>query len=238
VVFLLLTLIALGYGIYRLTEVVADRDVLPIAQLKLIGERRFTTDEEIRDALVSGSGLRSMMMQNVVEVQHRIGALPWVDAVQVRKSWPDGLTLFITEQQPLAQWDEQRLLNQRGELFSVPEPDLAAPLPLLQGPEGSEQRVLDYYKRFDALLKYHQLALLELSMSNRQAWKLLLAPGIELRLGREDEISRLQRFIDLYQALPVETKEKIAYVDARYDTGMAIGWLSDDDSEEMARTWE
>ncbi|RCU49888.1 cell division protein DivIVA [Corallincola holothuriorum] len=230
-VFFILTLLALGYGIYQLSEAVADREVLPIAQLKIIGERRFTTDQEIRGALESGAGLDSLMMQDVAHVQRRVVELPWVDAVQVRKSWPDGLTLFITEQQPLAQWDEGRLLNQRGELFTVPEPALAEPLPLLQGPDGTEQRVLDYFKRFDSLLAYHQLELLELTMSTRQAWKLLLAPNLELRLGREDEIARLQRFIDLYQALPAEAKNKIAYVDARYDTGMAVGWLTENDTE-------
>ncbi|GAA5218914.1 cell division protein FtsQ/DivIB [Corallincola platygyrae] len=228
-VFFALTLMALVYGVYQLTEAVADREVLPIAQLKVIGDRRFTTDQEIRQVLEEGPGLESLMMQDVAEVQRRIEALPWVDAVQVRKSWPDGLTLFITEQEPLAQWDQQRLLNSRGELFEVPEPALAEPLPLIQGPDGSEARVLDYFQRFDGLLKYHQIELVELSMSQRQAWKLQLGTGLELRLGREDEIARLQRFIDLYRTIPAETKEKMAYVDARYDTGMAVGWLTDEE---------
>lgn len=49
-----------------------------------------------------------------------------------------------------------------------------------------------------------------------------LDKGPVLILGRGDVVARLQRFIDVYPLL--DEHERIAYLDLRYDTGIAVGW--------------
>jgi cell division septal protein FtsQ len=46
--------------------------------------------------------------------------------------------------------------------------------------------------------------------------------GIELKLGREDTLKRVQRFIDLYPSISKHKAEAIEQVDLRYDTGLAV----------------
>ena len=80
------------------------------------------------------------------------------------------------------------------------------------------------------LLATTGLAIGELSLSERFAWQLQLTNGIELNLGRQEFMDRLQRFVDVYPLLSKQDK-LIHYVDLRYDTGFAVGWQEDKESE-------
>jgi cell division protein FtsQ len=62
-----------------------------------------------------------------------------------------------------------------------------------------------------------------LSLSERFAWQVKLHNQVLLKLGRQEYINRLQRYIDVYPLLLQEEKS-VAYVDLRYDTGLAVGW--------------
>lgn len=234
VVFFVLTLVCFVFlGLY-LSKVMSDREHLPISQVQMSGEQRYTSDGEISAALQEGEGLESLLMQDVAEVQARLESLPWVDRVSVRKVWPDALSIHVTEQQPVAVWDEQRVLNQRGELFQVPSLTPVQSLPQLVGPEGKEGEVLSGYRDFEALLAFNGFSIVYAQLSSRKSWQLSLKRGIVIELGREDAINRIQRFIHLYNELTQEQRDKIAYADLRYDTGIAIGW-QEAGSEESKR---
>ena len=52
---------------------------------------------------------------------------------------------------------------------------------------------------------------------------------MKIELGRDDTMKRLQRFIDLYPVLLRQAQtdnKRIGYVDLRYDSGAAVGWLA------------
>ena len=50
-------------------------------------------------------------------------ALPWVASVDLRRLWPDTLSLHLREEVPIAKWGAVELLNQYGELFSPTDTD-------------------------------------------------------------------------------------------------------------------
>lgn len=80
-----------------------------------------------------------------------------------------------------------------------------------------------------ALLATTNMDIAELSLSERFAWQVQLKNGIELNLGRQEFIDRLQRFIDVYPLLTQQEKA-VKYVDLRYDTGVAVGWKAPQDN--------
>ena len=124
----------------------------------------------------------------------------------------------------MARWNSQQLLNAAGQPFMVPDRELAGPLPLLQGPDGSSAKVLDGWRRFNQLLANggHQPVLV--ALTSRHAWLIRLNSGIELRLGTEDSINRIDRFMKVFSSLPAAEQPRVAYADMRYDTGLAMGW--------------
>ena len=79
------------------------------------------------------------------------------------------------------------------------------------------------YGQLDDLLKINGFKLTSLRLSPRHAWQAELANGIKIELGREDKMTRIQRFINVYPTLQ-QSEKPVAKVDLRYDTGFAVGW--------------
>lgn len=185
------------------------------AQVRLVAERRvrgtfFTVDlESVRDSLEK---------------------LPWVREARVERRWPDTLVVSLTEHVPLARWNDNALVNEAGEVF-VAAADTR--LPRLSGPEDSSAEVVAAYRRHHAALAPLGMAIDELRLSPRRAWRLKLDNGMTLALGREQTDARLMRFVALYprlfgaQAAVSADATAVApmtpvTVDLRYPDGFAV----------------
>ena len=62
---------------------------------------------------------RETAAQVIAKAETLIEALPWVARVSVRRTWPDAVSLYITEQVPVARWNSQQLLNAAGQPFAA-----------------------------------------------------------------------------------------------------------------------
>jgi cell division protein FtsQ len=89
------------------------------------------------EAAMRGALTGGFLSVNLDQVQHALDALPWVDRARVRRIWPAGLHVTISEQVAAARWGESGLLNTRGELFVTDVRQMPAELPVLAGPMGT-----------------------------------------------------------------------------------------------------
>ncbi|QDF76713.1 MULTISPECIES: cell division protein FtsQ/DivIB [Shewanella] len=229
-IFLFLVLCGLSLGGWKLHLVLNDADALPIEAVAIKGDRQFTSDAEIRSAL-QDLMQRSFFSADVNQVQQALENLPWVYHASVRREWPAKLKVFLVEQKPVAHWNETDWLNEQGQVFKAPNRDGIGQLPNLVGPEDQALSVLTSYRQVSELLKINGFDLTRLELSPRHAWIAVLENGIELNLGREDKMARVQRFIHVYPTLMKQDKP-VARVDLRYDTGLAVGW---DDAQNESR---
>lgn len=220
--FLLLVLVGLAYAGWKLDIVLNDAEALPIQAVAVKGERRFTSDAEIRTALRDLMA-SSFFSADVNEVQQALEDLPWVYHASVRRDWPAKLKVYLQEQVPVAHWNATAWLNEHGEVFAAPQKPGLESLPWLSGPDERGADVLTAYKQVDELLRINSFHLQKLHLSPRLAWEAELGNGIVLDLGREDKMSRIQRFINVYPEMLKQDKT-VARVDLRYDTGLAVGW--------------
>lgn len=184
------------------------------AQIRLVAERQvrgtfFTVDLE--------------------RVRNSMEKLPWVREARVERRWPDTLVVSLVEQEPLARWNDDALVSTGGEVFVAAADQ---PLPRLSGPEGSSVEVVDAYRRYQAALAPLGMTIDELRLSPRRAWRIHLASGMTLALGRLQTDARLARFVVLYPRLfgPKPAKDGQAavapaaplMVDLRYTDGFAV----------------
>ncbi|MDY6943057.1 MAG: cell division protein FtsQ/DivIB [Pseudomonadota bacterium] len=149
-----------------------------------------------------------------------VESLPWVDQVNVRRRWPDVIRIEIWEHAPVARWGELALLNRRGERFA--EAIDSIDLPLLNGPEGSEKKVLMTYQDCRNLLAERQLQLVELAVDHRGSWRATLAQGVELRMGQGRPQATLSHFLKLGLPAVRDRLNQLAYIDLRYPNGFAV----------------
>jgi len=171
-------------------------------------------------------------------------ALPWVRRASVRRQWPDRLLVTIEEHRALARWNDDagnRFVSVLGEAFNAPgETALAATLPLLLGPEGTEREVARRLKEFAERLSPIGRTPSVVALSPRQAWTIRLAHTGEgasgaakatreellLDLGREQPrssvLSRLERFVTHYSTTLGRMTSRAEAVDLRYPNGFAV----------------
>ena len=207
-----------------------DAQRLPLSKLVLTGERHYTRNDDIRQSILALGEPGTFMTQDVNIIQTQIEQrLPWIKQVSVRKQWPDELKIHLVEYVPIARWNDQHMVDAEGNTFSVP-PDRTSKqvLPMLYGPEGSANEVLQGYREMGQMLAKDRFTLKEAAMTARRSWQLTLNNDIKLNLGRGDTIKRLARFVELYPVLQQQAQtdgKRISYVDLRYDSGAAVGWV-------------
>jgi len=201
-----------------------DASKMPMSALIIQGERDYVSDDDIRAVLLQKPAIENYFSVNVDDIQSKIESLPWVYHASVRKSWPDLLRVYIQEQPVVAVWNDTQLLNADGIVFDADIAMAPSTLVKLYSPNDRIKQALWKYNEFNGLLKLNDYEMTSMTVNLRNAITVVLSNGIMLRLGREDAISRIQRYIDYVAVLD---KEKIAYIDLRYDTGFSVGWKND-----------
>ncbi|RUO80077.1 cell division protein DivIVA [Idiomarina tyrosinivorans] len=209
-------------GGWQLYQALLDERQAPLDQLSVQGELRYVQPEQVRAALNRGT-IGSFFSADVNALRQRVEQLPWVATASLRKVWPDRLSVYVVEQQPVAHWNHDRLLNEQGQVFKAAVTKDHA-LPSLYGPEDAVAETLQRYRELQSLLSINGFAIDALRLSPRFAVNIVLTNGIELRLGREAAGERVKRFIDVYETIKKQSDKAIDYVDCRYDTGVAVSW--------------
>ena len=223
--FLALLGILFALGIYFNWQTLLEKmDDKPISGFALAGQKVFTTDADIKESLLKMGALKGFWGQDVESIQAQIEALPWVKSSIVRKIWPNRLSIWITEYQPVAFWNQNQFVTQDGVVFQLPIERLKEnTLPYLGGPDYQSLKVLEVWNQIYADFKSKNLIAKGMNIDERGAWQVTLDNDIVLKLGRGEWKSKLERFVTIYPQVDVPENKKIDYVDLRYAAGAAVG---------------
>ena len=164
---------------------------------------------------------------DLAAVRESFEQVPWVRRAQVRRIWPNTLRVGIEEHQPLAVWQDGRLVYRQGELFAanVAEAEAEGALLEFSGPPGSEGEVTRRWHELREQLAPLSLAPEALTLSARYAWSARLDNGTVLLLGREQGLpiaDRVARWVSLAPTVQTRLNREIAMVDLRYPNGFAM----------------
>ncbi len=192
-----------------------------IRQVQLQGDLRYLdADSLTRDLSIrfNGNYLDTTLGQVISEVESH----PWIAGASARRVWPDTLLIEITEQRPVAIYNDTQYLGLSGDLFEPPKP-VNEPLPRLYGALSETMQVYSHYGVFsDRLSDFSKV--ISVSRGHDMGWQITLANGIGVQLGRDDILGRLSRARDVLNRLDDEKLAKLQEIDARYDNGVALAW--------------
>ena len=195
----------------------------PVTKLSVRAEFDHVSADQIRAAAqpLLGQGFFAIKLGHVRDA---VAGLPWVERAEARKRWPDTIDLVVYEQQPYARWGADRLVNRHGRIFTVAGASGLRGLPRLAGPDNRLADVLRFYA--DCLREFSGSGLVieAVTLSSRGGWRLDLASGAVIEIGRKDSERRLQRFLDVWPRLASAHPGPPAYIDLRYENGFAMRW--------------
>jgi cell division protein FtsQ len=152
---------------------------------------------------------------------------PWVERVFLSRRWPDTLVVKITEQKPIARWDVNGFLNQRGEIIRVTEVDKLLGLPWLQGDEANAREIMMQFQDMSTLMRSRGLEIVALKCDNKKSWRLTLKNDKEIAIGREQVMEKLRRFVTVYDKFLGGVWGDVKDIDVRYSNGVAVRWIAD-----------
>jgi cell division protein FtsQ len=201
----------------------ADPLTLPIRKIRVQGALVHVNEAMLRNSVVDKvqGGYFNI---DVAFLRKTVEQLPWVKTSAVRRVWPDTVVISVVEQQPLANWAKGGLVNIDGELFEPEASNQLKQLPMFSAPAGMQQSVTELYRDLSAQLAPLELHIVSLQLDERRAVQVQLHNGIELVLGREERLARLQRFVKVYNKTLAHHATRIRRIDLRYSNGMAVQW--------------
>ncbi|WP_347987949.1 cell division protein FtsQ/DivIB [Methylomonas sp. AM2-LC] len=212
----------LGWRQVKLTNVYFR----PIHYVKIEGSFQYTSKERLQQ-LLNPLMKRGYYQADMEAVQQAIKTLSMVDKVDVKRVWPDAVYIKITEHKPIVRWGSNALLNKQGEILIPENIEEFKNLPLITGPEGQEKKLLEIMKGIYIVLKDKSMQLAEFHVNDRRAWRIKLASGLEMQLGRKAPLENMQRFLKTMDLIGTEQVEMMANVDTRYPNGYAVTWKPD-----------
>jgi len=199
-----------------------SRGWFSVSSIELEGRFNNISEQELNAVYGSLIG-QSLLFLSVSDFSIKASEPAWVDSVRVRKVWPNKLKFEIVEELPVANWRAGQVITAQGEVISPPKlPKL--PLPYLQGPVGMSRNVLEQFRLVSQVLTNSNLKVKTLELEERGAWNVYFTNGLLVKLGRDEILSRLQRFIAVYKTDLSGRMARIDAVDARYPHGVAVIW--------------
>lgn len=184
-------------------------------------------------AHASGAHLESVVREELAgtlftldleRAKHALIQVPWVRSIGLRRQWPGRLEIEVEEHMPLARWNDDGLVNTRGEVFIA---DWNGDLPQFIGPDGDSALMTARYREWNAMLAPLALAVRTLTLSARGGWQIGAAGAEEkltIELGRDDPAGRLARFVAAHDrtiARLARSGQPVTTVDLRYRNGFA-----------------
>ena len=216
VVFTLLILLILGFTVFK----IMDPETLPIRSVSIAGNFSHLSSAGLQERV--GNIMRGGFFSVDVEtMQEALFQEPWIQAVSVKRVWPDRIIVIIAEQVAVARWGGDGLLNSDAEIFYPDISTFPQDLPVVTGPENTNQLVLDSFMRIKEVLP-EGLSLQQLFLSERRSWELQLNAGPLVRLGKSGIVSSLQRLLQHLHAEGISNMDQIQYIDMRYTNGFAL----------------
>jgi cell division protein FtsQ len=210
-------------SVVALVGAVRDPGFMPVTQVRVEGEFRQLTREALQAAIAS-TVAGGFFTVDIGAVRRAALRSPWVATAAVRRVWPDGLIVTVTEQRAAARWGAAAVLNEDGGTFTPDPATISAGLVQLLGPDNTERMVLERWSAFKRVLDAIGLKARRVTMDERRAWTVQLDNGVELLLGRDDVVERLRRFADAYGNALAPRAADLAAVDLRYTNGFAARW--------------
>ncbi|CAA6816355.1 MAG: Cell division protein FtsQ [uncultured Thiotrichaceae bacterium] len=200
-----------------------DSDNLRINDVQVVGKIQHVDAEAVKK-IIEPFTKTNLQLLDVENLERELEFEPWIRSVAITKMWPSHVLVEITEQQPIAFWGNDRMVNNYGEVFDASLPEKKGVMPVLYSSDDNGLEMIKKYKEVQQWLGKLPVGVNEFVEDARGAWKLRLTNGIQLNVGREEQQKRLRRFVVGYLKTLADERKDIAVVDLRYTNGFAVSW--------------
>lgn len=206
------------YGGLRAVDSVLN---VPVEEIKVSGDLLYQ-DKQAVEGIISQYVDNGFVQVDIERLYQQLSALPWVYRLSIKRQLPNGLLITLEEQNAVAYWNDDAMLNNYGEVFRPEQrPDIAG-MPVFSG--NKPEQVIALYKQLQQHLAETQTPIRELHINRRNTVNVMLADQTILVMNLANIDQQLSHWRDIYQALDSAQINSIEKVDLRYSNGAAVQW--------------
>lgn len=209
---------SLVYGGYSMVGLLLE---VPVEQVQVSGHLDYQSKSEIK-TVINRYVENGFIQVDLQKLREELVRLPWIQSATVKRQLPGGLLIDITEQEPLAHWNDNAFINQYGELLQPDNRPHINGLPVFSGLD--HKRVLDIYARLNAVLPERQKPIRQLHVDSRETVRVMLASNALLIMSLEHLDEQVGRWWQISNAGLGEKLYAVRQVDLRYSNGAAVSW--------------
>lgn len=196
---------------------------LRINDVQVVGKIQHVDPEVVKE-VIEPFIKTNLQLLDVENLERELEFEPWIRSVAITKMWPSHVLIEIIEQQPIAFWGNDRMVNHYGEVFDASLPEKKGVMPVLYSSDENGLEMIMKYKEVQQWLGALPIGVSEFIEDARGSWQLRLTNDIQLVVGREEQQKRLRRFVVGYLNTLANERKAIATVDLRYTNGFAVSW--------------
>jgi cell division protein FtsQ len=208
-----------GHGVAVVSAMTAWSG-LGITEVKITGQSE-ASEMDVLDHLEIGQ-YPSLVTFDVEAAKARVEKLPWVKQATLKKVYPHGLEVAISERDPFAVWQHDgvvSLVDDDGSVISDGVSERYAALPLVVGP-GAASRAAEFTNLVGAFPEIAGRVRAGVLVSGRR-WNIVLNDGVELLLPEKNPAQALQQIVALDESAALLSRE-IAAVDMRLADNLVL----------------
>lgn len=213
-----LMLAILVYGGYRSIDSLME---IPISQVEVKGQLHYQSKDDI-SRLINRYAVNGFVQVDLNRLRDELIGLPWIQHVSVGRKLPGGLVIHVTEQQPVAHWNDNAFINQYGDLLYPPQRQHIDGLPVFSG--NDHRKVIDSYARLNSVLPEQQKPVRELHIDDRETVRVTLASGAVLVMAFDQLDQQMARWWQISAAGLGEKMYAVSRVDLRYNNSATVQW--------------
>lgn len=196
----------------------------PIAAIEIKAEMEQVSESEIK-AIVQPLVGKPFLSVDLEVLKREIEQHPWIAKASLSRRWPDRLHVALSEETAIARWRETGFLNQAGDEIVLGENGMLTHLPKLSGPENSQPEVAKKFVEINAMLKPLKINVKTMQLNDDLSWQVALSNGLFVKLGRDQLLDKIERFVAVYTTTLEPRLVEIESVDLRYRNGVAVKWI-------------
>jgi len=195
-------------------------------------------DQQQRNEVLMLLSSLSVRNSSLKSISSRIESVSWIAQTSVERRWPDSLVVKVVPHRAIALWNDDAFINDSGEVF-LSDYEHGKHLSQLYGPAGSESEVMRQYQLINNVLLKVGRYIEVLTLDERGAWTLINDLGIEVLLGKEGLMEKVQRFVLIAEHVDLIGRlDEIQRIDTRYSNGVAVSWKHATEGMELAKTFK
>lgn len=197
----------------------------PIQNIVFEGNKHLADDELMAMAGIQKS--ENLITISHKEVSQRLLKSPWIKSVNIRKEFPDTLSILIEETVPFALLDMNGrflLIDERGEFLEELKSDPIPFLPIITGNPFNEREgfseTLNLAKTMNDMGFTSEREHIEILISKPQELTTII-DGTVVKVGSGDFTEKMKRLIELEEEIK-RRKIPVDYIDVRFANRVVV----------------